>query len=114
MKPSERNQDLTFTAGPRTDETETWQLMVKYDLAGLLKWLSGKEFTCQCRTRGFDSWVGKITRRRKWQPTPVFLPEKAHGQRSWAGSSPLGLKRIRHDLATEQLLGLEPSPFIED
>ena len=26
------------------------------------------------------------------QPTPVFLPEKAHGQRSLAGYSPKGLK----------------------
>ena len=25
---------------------------------------------------------------RKWQPTPVFLPEKPHGQRSLAGHSP--------------------------
>ena len=24
---------------------------------------------------GFDSWAGKIPWRRKWQPTPVFLPE---------------------------------------
>ena len=31
----------------------------------------------------FDSWVGKIPRRRKWQATPVFLPRKVHGQRSW-------------------------------
>ena len=28
--------------------------------------------------------------RRKWQPTPVFLPEKSHGQRSLAGYSPWG------------------------
>ena len=26
--------------------------------------------------------------RRKWQPTPVFLPGKVHGQRSLAGCSP--------------------------
>ena len=26
--------------------------------------------------------------RRKWQPTPVSLPEKSHGQRSLAGYSP--------------------------
>ena len=26
--------------------------------------------------------------RRKWQPTPVFLPGKSHGQRSLAGYSP--------------------------
>ena len=27
-----------------------------------------------CRKCRFDSWVGKIPRRRKWQPTPVLLP----------------------------------------
>ena len=26
--------------------------------------------------------------RRKWQPTPVFLPREFHGQRNWAGYSP--------------------------
>ena len=25
------------------------------------RWLSGKESTCQCRGRGFDPWVGKMT-----------------------------------------------------
>ena len=29
-----------------------------------------------------DLWVGKILWRRKRQPTPVFLPEQLHGQRS--------------------------------
>ena len=40
-----------------------------------------KEPTCQCRRHrrhGFDPWVGKISWRRKWQPMPVFLPEKSH------------------------------------
>ena len=36
----------------------------------------------------FDPRVGKIPRRRKWQPTPVFLPGKSHGQMSLAGYSP--------------------------
>ena len=43
---------------------------------GLSRWLSGKEYTCQCRSlrrHGFDPWVGKIPWRRSWQPTPVFL-----------------------------------------
>ena len=35
----------------------------------------------------FDPWVGKIPWRRKWQPTPVFLLEKSHGQRRQAGYS---------------------------
>ena len=37
---------------------------------------------------GFDSWVGKIPWRRKWQPTLVFLPGEAHGQGSLAGYPP--------------------------
>ena len=35
-----------------------------------------KESTCQCRRCRkcqFDSWVGKMPRRRKWQPIPVFI-----------------------------------------
>ena len=32
------------------------------------KWLSSKEYACQCRRCGFDPWVGKITWRRKRQP----------------------------------------------
>ena len=39
---------------------------------------------------GFDLWVGKIPWRRKWQPTPVFLPGEFHGQRSLVGYSPWG------------------------
>ena len=35
-------------------------------------------------------------------PTPVFLPDKTHGQRSLAGYCPEGGKRIRRDLATKR------------
>ena len=45
---------------------------------------------------------GRFPWRRKWQSTPVFLPGKCHGQRSLAGCSLLGCKRIRHDLVTKQ------------
>ena len=44
-----------------------------------------------------NPWVRKILRSRKWQPTPVFLPGKFHGQRSQASYN----RRDRHDLATE-------------
>ena len=37
---------------------------------------------------GFNSWVRMILWRRKWQPTPVFLPGKSHGQRNLEGYSP--------------------------
>ena len=58
---------------------------------GLPTRLSGKESAGQCRRRkrfGFSPWVGKIPWRRKWQPSPVFLPGKSHGQRSLVGYSP--------------------------
>ena len=51
-------------------------------------WLSGKESTCQCRRCGFEPRVKKIPWRRKWQPIPVFLPEKPYRLRSLAGYSP--------------------------
>ena len=40
----------------------------------------------------FDSWVGKIPWRRKWQPTLVFLPGESHRQRSLVAYSPWCLK----------------------
>ena len=53
-----------------------------------------KRICLQCRRPGFDPWVGKIPWRRKWQPTPIFLPGKSHGQRSLAGYSPWGHKEL--------------------
>ena len=46
----------------------------------------------QCGRPGFNPWVGKISCRRKWQPTTVFLPGKSHGWRSLVGYSPWGRK----------------------
>ena len=56
---------------------------------------SGKEPACQCwrhKRCGFNPWVGKIPWNRKWQPTPVFLPEESHGQRNLLDNSPWGHK----------------------
>ena len=70
---------------------------------------SGKESACQCR-RGkrleFHPWVGKIPWRRKWHPTPVFLPEISHGQRSLAGYSPWSFKE---SFTTECLSTMDPT-----
>ena len=41
---------------------------------------------------GFNHWVRKIPWRRARQPTPIFLPEESHGQRSLTGYSPWGCK----------------------
>ena len=53
---------------------------------GFTWWLSCKEPACQCR----------IPRRRKWQPTPVFLPGESLEQRSLVGRSLWGCQRVRH------------------
>ena len=66
------------------------------------RWLSGRESACQCRRCRFNPWVGKIPWRRKWQPTPIFLSRKSHGQRSLVGYSPWGYKRVGHNLSTKQ------------
>ena len=61
---------------------------------GLPWWLSAKESACSAGDKEMqvqslgqeDPW------RRKWQPTPVFLPGRFHGQKSLAGYSPQGHK----------------------
>ena len=61
---------------------------------GFPYWLSGIESTCNAGDlleMQVQSLVRKISWRRKWQPTPVFLPGKSHGQRS-LGYSPWGHK----------------------
>ena len=63
----------------------------KEEIMGFLGGASGKEPTYQCRRLkrcGLHLWVRKILWRRTWQPTPLFLPEKPHGQRSLVDYSP--------------------------
>ena len=59
-----------------------------YMFWGLPRWLRGKESACQYRRPRFCPWDGKIPWKRNWQPTPVFLPGKSHGQKSLVGYSP--------------------------
>ena len=53
-----------------------------YTCQRLPRWLSGRKSPWQCRRCRFDSWIGKIPWRRKWQPTPVFLPGESQGQKA--------------------------------
>ena len=62
-------------------------------------WLRQQRASLKCRRPGFDPWIRKIPWRRKWQPTPVFLPGKSHGWRSLVGYTPWG-HRVRHYWAT--------------
>ena len=57
-----------------------------------LRWQS---IWLQCRRAGFNPWVGKISWRKKWQPTPVSLPGKIPWTEEPGGLySPLGHKEL--------------------
>ena len=63
-----------------------------------------KNLPANARDAGsIPAWLRKVPRRRKWQPTPVFLPGKSHGQRSLAGYCPLGC-RVGHVVESEEEL----------
>ena len=61
----------------------------------------GKESTCQCKRLRFDPWGRKISWRRKWQPTPVFLPGEFHWTEEPGRLQSKGPQRVRHDWAQQ-------------
>ena len=64
-------------------------------LASLMaQWVKNPPAMQETQERWVQSLGGKEAWRRKWQPTPVFLPGKSHGQRSLAGYSPGGFKEL--------------------
>ena len=86
---------ISSLLGPGVKAADLDHILHSFIQSGLPRWCSGKESTCQCRShRGceFNSWVGKIPWRRKWQPTPVLFTGKFHGQESLAGYSPWGCR----------------------
>ena len=70
----------------------------------IFHWLSGKEFVCSAGDVGSIPGSGRFSWRRKWQPTPVFLPRESYGQRSLGGYNPLDFKGVGQNLATKQQL----------
>ena len=69
---------------------------------------------------GWHLYVTQADRwRRKWRPTPVFLPGEPHGQRSLVGYSPRGRKEsdtterlhsLTHHSGREKQVGLHNKP----
>ena len=61
---------------------------------------SGKEPTHQCWRRnkhGFNPWVGKISWRRAWQPTPVILAWRIPWIEEPGRLQSTGSQRVRHN-----------------
>ena len=52
----------------------------------------GKASACNAGDPGSIPGLGRFPWRRKWQPTPVFMPGKSHGWRSPVGYSSWGRK----------------------
>ena len=68
-----------------------------------ISWTSLVAQTIKCLSTMWETWVQSLGRevpwRSKWQPTPVLLPRKSHGQRSLVS---MGSQRVRHDWATSR------------
>ena len=90
----------------------SWPLFLSYQLlfqltlillgAGFPGGTSGKEPACHCRRHKryrLDAWVGKISWRRAWQPTPVFLP----GESPWTEEPGYSLWGHKESDTTERL-----------
>ena len=92
-----------------------------FPISGLPWWLRWYSVCLQCGRPGFNPWVGKIPWRREWQPSPVLLPGKSHGQRSLVGYSPWGRKEsdatdrlhfpITGWFTSSEVGGVGPGPF---
>ena len=59
-----------------------------------------KKSACQCRRCKFDHWIGKIPWRRKWQPTPVFLPGRIPWTEVSGGVWYMGSQKSRTQFST--------------
>ena len=58
------------------------------------------EYTCNVtdiKRHRFDPWFGKIPCKRKWQPTPIFLPKKIPWAEELGMLQSIVSQRIRHD-----------------
>ena len=76
-----------------------WRVIIIINGGFPMFWAISMCFTCNY----YFHW------RRKWQPTPVFLPGESHGQRSLAGYGPEGRKRrtrLSHSTTTTILINL--------
>ena len=77
---------------PKTEEDGTLQTEgIEGNYINFPGGASDKELGCQYRRHkrcGFNPYVRKISWRRAWQPTPVFLSGEFHGQKSLMGYGP--------------------------
>ena len=108
-----RRWDLSILHGylHEHQEGELWESLGEEQLTLDMTWRLGlcrqclyEELVCQCRRckrYRFNSQVRKISWRRIWQPTPVFLPGESSGQRRLVGYRPQGCTELDTTEATQ-------------
>ena len=91
------------TFGKWTDKT-SWVWLLREEKSETTLWRSWWKPENKAQLSRDKYWNASLKNshwRRKWQPTPVFLPGISHGQRIVVGYSPWGCKRVKHNLAPE-------------
>ena len=90
---------------PQFWKTHVPQCSMQHDLQwlrhGLSLWLSGKEYTCQCRGRGFSPCVGKITLEKEMATHSSTLAWEIPWTEESGGLQPMELQRLGPVLAAE-------------
>ena len=81
-----------WVQGRRGGKAETEVLGLSNDDGGFPGGSGVKNLPTHVGDVGLIPGLGRFPWKRKWQPTPVFLPGKPHGQRSLAGYSLWDLK----------------------
>ena len=94
-----RNINWGSRYGKQYELLKTLKIKLPYDPAKLPWWLRWYSVCLQCRRPGFNPWVGKISWRRKWQPTPGFLSGKVPWKEEPLRPQSMGLQNVGHDWA---------------
>ena len=66
-------------------------------ILGLPWGLRWQRICLQCRRPGFHPWIGKITWRRAWQPSLVFLPVESQWTEEPGGLQPMESQSDGHN-----------------
>ena len=76
-------------------ETQVWSLGLEVHMPGNSRTRASTQSLAI--NPAFLILPSEFSKRRKWQPTPVFLPGESCGQKSLAGVQSVGLQRLRPD-----------------
>ena len=94
------NNNINKMSSARKNGHQNFIIVVNYALLGFPGGSDRKESACDAGDPGLIPGLGRFSRRREWQLTPIFLPGESHGQKSLAGYNPWGRKEVDVTKAT--------------